>query len=71
METDIYSEKLKSYAAKCIDKLNEFKADLYETIEKHDCVDEKIKCLSKIDVFEQGSEILKNIFNLKENEKSK
>jgi hypothetical protein len=71
MDTQVYSEILKNYAVKCIDRLSEFKEDLYENMKEEGCFDKKSECLSKINIFEQGSEILKNVFNLEEHEKNK
>jgi hypothetical protein len=65
MENKLYSEKIMSYATKCVDILNGFKDDLYDTIEEKSCCNEKKhECLLKINIFEEGSEILKDVFNL-------
>lgn len=64
------TDKIKSYAEKCVDILNEFKANLYDTMEEESsCRRKKHECLLKINIFEQGSEILKDVFNLQDKTK--
>ena len=61
----VYTDKIKSYAEKCVDTLNEFKTNLYDTMEEESSSRrKKHECLLKINIFEQGSEILKDVFNL-------
>lgn len=67
IEHDIQTEEtvvLKTKAEKCIDVLNNFKEDLFQTIKVNNCLDEQMECLKKMNIFQEGSELLKEIFKI-------
>jgi len=67
IEPDVQTEEtvvLKTKAEKCIDVLNNFKEDLFQTIKVNSCLDEQMECLKKMNIFQEGSELLKEIFKI-------
>lgn len=59
-------DNLKDQAEHYIDVLNSIKNTLYDSIKEHNCLEKQKECLLKIDMFNKSSELLKNIFNIKE-----
>ena len=67
LEKDIQTQidiTLKTKAEKYVDALNIFKEDLFETIKHKNCIDEQLECLKRMNIFQEGSDILKEIFKI-------
>ena len=67
LEKDIQTQidiTLKTKAEKYVDALNIFKEDLFETIKLKNCIDEQLECLKRMNIFQEGSDILKEIFKI-------
>jgi hypothetical protein len=62
---------LRSKAEKCIDVLNNFRDDLFETIKMNSCLEEQMECLKKLNIFSEGAELLREVFNIEANVKDK
>lgn len=61
---------LKSKAEKCIDVLNNFRDDLFETIKINTCLEEQMECLKKLNIFNEGAELLREVFNIENNDET-
>jgi len=67
MEQELKEETsvdLKDKAERCVDVLNNFKENLLEKIKLNICLEEQTECLKKMNIFNEGTEILKEIFKI-------
>jgi hypothetical protein len=55
---------LKDYAEKCINILNDVKLNLLNSFKDVECLEKQKDCLMKLDIFSQGTEILKDVFKI-------
>lgn len=57
-------EDLKVRASRYIDILNNVKSSLIDSFKEHDCLEKQKDCLTKLNIFNQGTEILKDVFKI-------
>ena len=55
---------LKDHAERCIDILNTVKTTLIDSFKEFECLDKQKDCLTKLNIFSQGAEILKDVFKI-------
>lgn len=51
-------------AERCIDILNNVKISLIDSFKEFECLDKQKDCLTKLNIFSQGTEILKEILKI-------
>lgn len=64
MDNISLEQDLKVRASKCIDILNNVKSSLIDSFKEHDCLEKQKDCLTKLNIFNQGTEILKDVFKI-------
>jgi hypothetical protein len=57
-------EDSKVRAERCIDILNNVKISLIDSFKEFECLDKQKDCLTKLNIFSQGTEILKEILKI-------
>ena len=55
---------LKLHAEHCIDVLNNVKLSLMDSFKEYECLDKQKDCLNKLNIFNQSSDILKDVFKI-------
>lgn len=66
MSKEIVEEDVKLRAERCIDILNDVKLTLLDSFKEFECIEKQKDCLTKLNIFSQGAEILKDVFKIKE-----
>lgn len=66
MSKEIVEEDVKLRAERCIDILNDVKLTLLNSFKEFECIEKQKDCLTKLNIFSQGAEILKDVFKIKE-----
>jgi len=66
MNKEAIEDDVKQRAERCIDILNDVKLSLLDSFKEFECSEKQKDCLTKLNIFNQGAEILKDVFKIKE-----
>jgi hypothetical protein len=66
MNKEAIEDDVKQRAERCLDILNDVKLSLIDSFKEFECLEKQKDCLTKLNIFNQGAEILKDVFKIKE-----
>lgn len=66
MDNISVEKDLKVRAERCVDILNNVKSSLIDSFKEFECLEKQKDCLTKLNIFSQGAEILKDVFKIEE-----
>lgn len=66
MNKEAIEDDVKQRAERCLDILNDVKLSLLDSFKDFECLEKQKDCLTKLNIFNQGAEILKDVFKIKE-----
>lgn len=66
MNKEAIEDDVKQRAERCLDILKDVKLSLLDSFKDFECLEKQKDCLTKLNIFNQGAEILKDVFKIKE-----